>query len=175
MYLVGLCGALRTGSYNRLLLAEAARLFAPTRFSEGDLRLPLYDGDDEAQSGVPAAAQLLADQISRADAIIIATPEYNGAPSGVLKNALDWVSRVEGKPFKDKPMALLSASAGPSGGENAQAKLRAWLPGFHPVLLDAPQIHIGRSADAFDPEGRLIDPDQTATLTALMQALRAAV
>ena len=93
-HLLGLCGALRAGSTNRKLLHEAMRLYAPDSFTEADLRLPLYDGDLEDAVGVPPGVQLLADQIKAADAIVIATPEYNAALSGVLKNALDWAGRV---------------------------------------------------------------------------------
>ncbi|XHE55279.1 NAD(P)H-dependent oxidoreductase [Phaeobacter sp. BS34] len=110
--LLTISGSLRAGATNRKLLAEAARLFGPAEVTEADLNLPLYDGDDEQASGIPAAVQTLADQIGAADAVIISTPEYNGAPSGVLKNALDWVSRTSNKPWQDKPVAIMSAAAG---------------------------------------------------------------
>ena len=110
--LLGLSGALRADSTNRKLLREAARLFGPCSFAEADLRLPLYDGDDEAKQGVPDVVQALAAQIAGADAIVVSTPEYNKGPSGVLKNALDWVSRVKENPWKGKPVAIVSATAG---------------------------------------------------------------
>ena len=113
--ILGLCGALRGGSTNRKLLLEAARLFGPCRFEEGDLRLPLFDEDDEIAECIPAAVQKLADQIEAADAVLISTPEYNKAPPGVLKNALDWVSRTKGSPWRDKPVAVMSAAAGRAG------------------------------------------------------------
>ena len=94
--LLGLSGALRKGSTNTLLLQEAARLLGDAELTLADLNLPLYDGDLEAAEGVPAAVQKLAAQIAEADAVVISTPEYNRGLSGVLKNALDWVSRVEG-------------------------------------------------------------------------------
>ena len=89
--LLGLSGSLRQSATNRKLLREAARLFDPASFVEADLNLPLYDGDLEEGEGIPAAVKTLADQIAQADAVIISTPEYNKGPSGVLKNALDWV------------------------------------------------------------------------------------
>ena len=100
--LLGLCGSLRAESYNRALMQEAARLFG-AELKEANLRLPLYDGDLEKASGIPADVQTLADQITAADAALIASPEYNQSLSGVLKNALDWVSRVDGKPWLNKP------------------------------------------------------------------------
>ena len=83
--LFGIHGALRRGSTNRLLLAEARRLFGPADYDEAYLRLPLYDGDLEVEQGIPAEVQRLADQIAAADAVVIATPEYNKAPSSILK------------------------------------------------------------------------------------------
>ena len=82
--LLGLCGALRTASLNRLLMQDAARRF-DGNFQEANLRLPLYDGDLEDE-GLPAEVQALADQIKAADAVLIVTPEYNQSFSGVLKN-----------------------------------------------------------------------------------------
>ena len=86
--LLGISGSLRTNSLNRKLIRNAARLYKATDFVEADLRLPLYDGDLEDTSGVPAEVQTLADQIKAADAVVISTPEYNKSISGVLKNAL---------------------------------------------------------------------------------------
>jgi chromate reductase len=114
--LLGISGSLRAGSYNRKLLAEARARFAPARYLEGDLRLPLYDGDLEEREGVPESVTRLTDQIAEADAIVIAAPEYNKGVTGVMKNALDWISRVPGFPLADKPTALISANAGRTGG-----------------------------------------------------------
>lgn len=100
--LLSLSGSLRQSATNRKLLREAARLFDPGTHIEADLNLPLYDGDLEDGEGIPAAVQTLADQIAQAHAVIISTPEYNKGPSGVLKNALDWVSRTEGRPWADQ-------------------------------------------------------------------------
>lgn len=170
--LLGLCGALRQGSSNRRLLAEAARLFGPCRYVEADLNLPLYDGDLEQAQGVPAAVRLLADQIAAADAVVIATPEYNKGLSGVLKNALDWVSRTPGAPWADRPVAVMSAAAGRAGGERAQAMLRQCLVPFQPRLLSGPELHLAAGADQFDADGRLTSAQYVDTLTRLMQRLR---
>lgn len=172
--LLGIPGALRAASTNRLLLAEARRAFGEAQQTEGDLRLPLYDGDLEEAEGIPAGVQTLADQIAAADAIVIATPEYNKAPPGVLKNALDWVSRVKGNPWDGKPVAIISAAGGRAGGERSQFALRLMLTPFRPHLLTGPEVLVAQSDAAFDAEGRLVDPRYARALGALMQALRAA-
>lgn len=174
MKLLGICGALRAGSTNRLLLAEARRTFGAADYAEGDLRLPLYDADVEEAAGIPAEVQALADAITGADAVIIATPEYNKAPPGVLKNALDWVSRTKGRPFRDKPVAIMSATGGRAGGERTQYALRLFLAPFRPWLMAGPEVLVPDSGKAFDEAGRLIDPKHAQALAELMDALRRA-
>ncbi len=173
--LLTLCGALRTASTNRLLLAEAARAFGPATVIDGNLRLPLFDEDIESGPGIPPEVQRLAEQIAAADAVVISTPEYNKALSGVLKNALDWVSRTKLSPWRDKPVAILSAADGRAGGDRAQFSLRLALTPFRPRLLPGPEILIAHSREAFDPEGRLKDPQTLKALTELMQLLRAEI
>ena len=170
--LLGLSGSLRQSATNRKLLREAARLFDPASFVEADLNLPLYDGDLEEGEGIPAAVQTLADQIAQADAVIISTPEYNKGPSGVLKNALDWVSRTSGNPWADKPVAVMSAAAGRAGGERAQMILRAHLVPFQPRILQGPEIHLASSSNEFDDDGKLISERYETALNTLMQKLR---
>ncbi|MBS0125895.1 NADPH-dependent FMN reductase [Thetidibacter halocola] len=172
--LVGLCGALRAASTNRLLLQEAARRFGPARFAELDLRFPLMDEDLQAAEGIPPAVQAAADAIAGADAVLVATPEYNKGISGVLKNALDWISRVEGNPWRDKPVALLSASAGRAGGERAQNMARLCMTPFRPYLLPGPEVLIGATNDQWDPEGRLTNERGIGLLDELMTDLRRA-
>lgn len=171
--LLGLSGSLRQNATNRKLLREAARLFDPARFVEADLNLPLYDGDLEDGEGIPAMVQTLANQIAQADAVIISTPEYNKGPSGVLKNALDWVSRTQGNPWADKPVAVMSAAAGRAGGERAQMILRACMVPFQPRILQGPEIHLANSSNEFDDQGRLRSDRYERSLHDLMQKLRA--
>ncbi|WP_227270807.1 NADPH-dependent FMN reductase [Roseobacter weihaiensis] len=170
--LLGLSGALRGGSTNASLLREAARFFGPCDFIEGDLNLPLYDGDAEAESGIPDAVQKLADQIAAADAVVISTPEYNKGPSGVLKNALDWVSRTKGSPWSGKPVAVMSAAAGRAGGERAQMILRGFMVPFRPRILQGPEMHLADSSNAFDDNGHITSELYISTLTELMDNLR---
>ena len=174
MELLGICGSLRAASYNRKLMEVAVRGFAPDRFVDADLRLPLYDGDLEESEGIPAAATRLADQIAAADAVLIACPEYNKSVPGVLKNAIDWVSRVKGNPWRGKPVAIVSATAGRAGGERTQFALRLSMVPFRPMLLQGPEVLIGDAPTQFDAEGRLTDERGAKTLSELMAALRRA-
>lgn len=173
--LLGISGSMRKASTNTRLVREAARLFGDCTYVEADLHMPLYDGDLEAAEGVPEAAQVLARQIAEADAVVISTPEYNKAPPGVLKNALDWVSRVEGRPWTDKPVAVMSAAAGRAGGERAQMVLRGYMVPFRPRILQGPEIHLAASSSQFDAQDQLTGEIYVRELTRLMQALRAEI
>lgn len=170
--LLTISGALRAGSTNTMLLAEAVRLFGPADVAQADLRLPLYDGDLEAEAGIPASVQTLADAIADADAILISTPEYNKGIPGVLKNALDWVSRTKLNPWAGKPVAIMSAAAGRAGGERSQMMLRASLVPFQMRLLQGPEMMLANSSAAFDAGGQLTDERSIATLSALLDALK---
>jgi chromate reductase, NAD(P)H dehydrogenase (quinone) len=173
--LLGLCGALRAASTNRLLLSEARLAFGPCTYAEGDLHLPLFDEDIETAEGIPPQVQRLADQIAAADAVIIACPEYNKSLPGVLKNALDWVSRTKGAPWRDKPVAIMSAAEGRAGGERAQYALRLCLTPFRARVLPGPEVMIAHARSAFDDAGHLNDDKSRAVLADLMGALRAGV
>ncbi|MDD9740502.1 MAG: NAD(P)H-dependent oxidoreductase [Marinovum algicola] len=170
--LLGISGSLRAESSNTKLMREALRLFGAAETAEADLRLPLYDGDLEAEEGIPAPARRLADQIAAADALVISGPEYNKGVSGVLKNALDWISRTDVFPWQGKPVAIMSAASGRAGGERTQMMLRASLVAFRPRLLQGPEVLVAQGREQFDAEGRLINDRYEKTLTALMAALR---
>jgi chromate reductase len=172
--LSGLCGSLRAASYNRKLMHEAVRLFDPAEFVDADLRLPLYDGDFEDAEGIPEKVQRLSDQVAAADAVVIAVPEYNKALPGVLKNALDWISRTKCNPWRDKPVALVSATGGRAGGERTQFSLRLCMVPFRAHVLSGPEVLVGQAAGQFDADGRLTNELNLAALDELMQALRAA-
>lgn len=173
--LLGISGSLRAEATNTKLVKEAARLFGDAEFTLADINFALYDGDVEAQNGVPAQVQTLADQVAAADAIIVSTPEYNKGPSGALKNALDWVSRAEGAPWKDTPVAVMSAAAGRAGGERAQLVLRSFLVAFRPRLITGPEMHLAGSGNAFDENGQLTSEMYLGTLQELMNTLRAEI
>jgi chromate reductase len=173
--LLGISGSLRKASTNTMLMRNAAEIFSADTFVEGNINLPLYNGDLETAEGVPASVQLLADQIASADAVIIATPEYNKAMSGSLKNALDWVSRTKGGPWKDKPVAIMSAAAGRAGGERSQFSLRLAMMPFRPNLLQGPEVLIANSSNEFDESGKLTNDRYIQVLTELMAELKARV
>ena len=170
--LLGISGSLRKASTNTLLMRNAAEIFQPDSFVEGDINLPLYNGDLEEAEGIPPAVQHLSDQIEAADAVIIATPEYNKALSGALKNALDWVSRTKGSPWKNKPVAIMSAAAGRAGGERSQFSLRLAMMAFRPRLLQGPEVLLASSGSAFDAEGKLQGDLYIKALTELMAELK---
>ena len=172
--LLGISGSLRKASTNTKLMRNAGRIFAPDTFIEADLRLPLYDGDLEAE-GIPQSVQTLAGQIAKADAVVIAGPEYNKSISGVLKNALDWVSRTEGNPWKDKPVAIMSATAGRAGGERTQFALRHCLFAFAPALIYQPEVLVADSANQFDDDDMLTNEVNLKMLTQQMEKLRSMI
>lgn len=173
MKVLTISGSLRAESVNRKLLAEALRVLEPASHEVADLNLPLYDGDLEDREGVPAVVTKLAEQIAMADAVLISTPEYNQGISGVLKNALDWVSRTEGNPWADKPVAIMSAAAGRAGGARAQYALRLALAPFRVRLAPGPEVMIAAAGSAFDEEGHLTNELSVKQLTSLMTALKA--
>ncbi len=170
--LLCISGSLRRGSTNTCLLTEAARHFGgPVRMA--DLRLPLYDADLQTEQGIPDAVQDLARAVSEASAIAVSTPEYNQSLSGVLKNALDWISRTEGSPWEDKPVAVMAAANGRSGGARAAYALRWALTPFRPRFSAGPEMLLPAAKEAFDASGRLVDSRAEATLVRAMERLRA--
>ena len=171
--LLGISGSLRAEATNRKLIREAGRHFGGD-FVEADIRLPLYDGDEEAASGVPASVQILADQIALAEAVVISTPEYNQSFSGVLKNALDWISRVEGRPWADKPVVLMAAAAGRAGGARANYALRLAMTPFRARVLPM-EVLLAGSGTAFDAEGRLVSERVDAQVADIIVALKAEI
>ena len=173
--LLTISGSLRKGSYNRMLLGEAVKAFGDAEVTQADLNLPLYDGDLEEAEGIPAPVQTLADQIKATDAIVISSPEYNKGIPGVLKNALDWVSRVEGAVLKDKPTVVISAAAGRTGGETAQFMVLSCLTQLQVRLLPGPAVLVAGAMNEFDENGALKNDRYKETLTTRMQALRAEV
>jgi chromate reductase len=169
--LLGIPGALRAESTNRKLVREAARLYGGP-YVEADIRMPLFDEDLEIAEGIPPEAQRLFDRIAAAEAVVISSPEYNKSIPGVLKNALDWVSRIKGNPWKDKPLALIGAADGREGGARAGFALRLAMTPFRPRMLTGPEVQVAHSRQAFDADGRLMDERYVKALSTLMEDLR---
>jgi len=169
--LLGISGSLRKASYNTMLLHEAIRAFAPDHHQVADLNLPLFNADLEAD-GEPESVAILCEQIRWADALVIACPEYNKAPPGLLKNMLDWVSRGRPAPMVGKHVAVVSATAGTTGGERTKSALYLMLIPFKVRMVLNPEVHVGDNVNAFDEDGRLKPGRPKDSLDALMAALK---
>lgn len=174
MKLLGMSGALRRESTNKRLMREAARLADPAEFREADLNLPLYDGDLEAE-GIPAGVITLGEAVDWADAVVISTPEYNKGPSGAMKNAFDWLSRLRPMPIAGKPVAVVSASAGIAGGQRSKSQVYLTLLALNARLVPNPEVNLGQSEQKFDADGRLTDETAEKLLGTLMKKLRESV
>jgi chromate reductase len=157
------------------MAVQAAQELAPPdvqiEYAEiGDL--PLYNQDVE-DAGVPEAVKRLKEQVRAADAILFASPEYNYSMSGVLKNAIDWVSRPPSdNPFNGKPCGIISASQGMSGGMRVQYHLRqsAVFVNLHP--MNKPEVFIQKAQDKFDASGKLTDEATRKVLGQFMKSLK---
>lgn len=176
--LLAICGSLRRSSYNRVI-AHALPALAPAGVTvevfEGLGDFPLYDGDVEA-AGMPAPVTALAARIAAADGVIIVTPEYNYSMPGVLKNGLDWLSRLKPQPLAGKPVAIQTASMGVLGGVRCQHHLRQTLVALEARVLNKPEIMVGQaqaklSADAItDQPTRDLIAKQLAVFAAFLKA-----
>ena len=158
---ITICGSLRKGSYNRMVMNALPGL-APAGMSIKEAppfsEFPLYNADIETSTGVPQAVQKLADAIHSADGVIFVTPEYNFSIPGPLKNAIDWVSRVPNQPFADKPVAIQSATGGPLGGGRMQYDLRRAMLFLNALTFGRPEIFIGNCSQRIDAQtGQIID------------------
>ncbi len=139
-------------------MLQAAKLL-PTDvvFTElGWREVPPFDAD-LYELGPPESVVSLHQQIRGADGVLIVTPEYNFSVPGVFKNVLDWLSRGIDQPFSRKPVALLSATPGPTGGVRVQYEMRRILQYLNAMILQRPEVFVGYAADKFDLQGRCGD------------------
>lgn len=163
-HIIGIAGSLRKASYNTALLRNAAGL-APSGCSleiASIKDIPLYDGDLEAASGIPAPVAALKDLVAGADGLLLATPEYNNSMPGVFKNVIDWMTRPASdipRVFENRPVGLIGATPGGMGTTFSQT---AWLPvlrtlGTRPFF--GKTLYVSGAAKVFDADGKLTDKD----------------
>jgi chromate reductase len=180
--LLFLAGSTREASLNRKLAAYGCRLAGEAGLAAEVLELseypmPLYNGDLQARDGIPDSVYRLNAAFERADGVFIASPEYNASVTPLLKNSLDWLSRIreEGRPplalFKTRVFAIGSASGSLHGGVRGLIALRQVLAVGLGALVLPEQIAVPRAADAFDGEGRLVDEAMRNSLTGLVRRL----
>ena len=178
--LLGLSGSLRAGSYNTALLRTAATLM-PVNCTLAVATLhgiPLYDGDAEARDGIPPAVKALKDRIVACDGLLLCTPEYNNGMPGVLKNAIDWLSRPSTdirRVFGDRPIAVLGASPGGFGTILAQ---NAWLPVLRTLgtrTWFGGRLMVSRAGQVFDESGEMVDEKMRAQLQQFLQGFVASL
>ncbi len=176
MRVLGFSGSLRRDSFNSGLLRAAAGVLPPgaeLEIFDGLKAIPPYDADDDLDGG-PEPVQELRSAIEAADAVLIATPEYNASLPGVLKNALDWASRPHAtNPLRGKPAAVVGASTGMFGAVWAQAEGRKVLSTIGARVLDA-ELPVPEADVRFDAEGTLIDPEVEEQLGEVVTQLGAA-
>lgn len=172
--LAAFCGSLRKASFNRMALhAFTERLPAGVSLSTIEIDWPLYDADLQAK-GFPDKVQAAQKTMLESDGIVLVTPEYNYGISGVLKNAIDWLSRMTPQPFAAKPIALFGASGGVLGTARAQYQLRQTLVFLDGRPVHKPEVMIGQAQTRFT-DGKLTDEPTGKLLADLGAALALAV
>ena len=156
---VAICGSLRKGSFNRMLMNASIGLApAGMTIKEGPsfAKLPVYNADDQQATGFPKDADALHEAVRAADGVLVVSPEYNWSVPGGLKNAIDWLSRYKEVSFKDKPVAIQSAAGGLLGGARMQYALRMVLQGVDAQLFGKPEVIVNMAANKF-ADGALKD------------------
>jgi chromate reductase, NAD(P)H dehydrogenase (quinone) len=175
MKVLAISGSLRRDSSNTKLLRAAAELLpagVELELWDGLKQVPPYDEDDDNEAAAPEVTSLRA-ALASADAVLFATPEYNSSVPGQLKNALDWASRpIATNVLRNKPVAVVGASAGVFGAVWAQAELRKILAAIGSRVVDG-EVAVGRAAGRFDADGRLVDDEVREQLAVVVDALLA--
>jgi len=173
MRILAISGSLRRGSHNTSLLRAAGELLPPIDelvFWDGLKGVPPYDEDDDVVPA-PASVTSLREAVAAADAVLLSTPEYNSSVPGALKNALDWGSRpLATNVFRNKPVAVVSSSAGAFGGVWAAAELRKVLAAMGARVTEA-ELSVGHVHEKFADDGSLADDDLRTGLRDALETL----
>lgn len=178
--IIGIAGSTRTGSFNGALLRAAAEL-APVdcRLEIASIKgIPLYDGDFEASEGIPNAVAELKDRIVHGDGLLLVTPEYNNSVPGVLKNAIDWLTRPPAdieRVFGNRAVGIIGATPGTGGTRLAQS---AWLPVFRALgarVWFGGTLYVGGARKVFDASGKMVDDQMRGRLQRYMSGFAAFV
>lgn len=156
--IIGIAGSLRKNSFNKMLLNELFSVAGENWNSQvSDIAdIPLYNADVEA-IGIPESVTLLGEKISNADGLIIVTPEYNYSIPGVLKNAIDWLSRLKTAPLKNKPVGILGASMSLTGTVRSQSHLRLVAVMTEMLIMNKPDVYVAQAQNKFTEDGKLND------------------
>ena len=169
MKILAIAGSLRRGSFNRLLLRAAAERLPTIDIFDELASVPLFDEDLE--SGAPIESVVaLRDRVAAANGLLISTPEYNWSIPGVLKNAIDWLSRPPMEVLARKKIAIIGASGGTWGTRLAQAALRQTLTATESIVMPAPALFVARAENVFDADGHLVDARVAQQLDAVLAA-----
>jgi chromate reductase len=169
---LGISGSLRKASFNTALLRAAVeRAPAGMTIETADISAIPPFNDDVFKLGLPAPVEKLRAQVAGAQALLIATPEYNFSIPGVLKNAIDWASRPPNQPFAGKPLAIMGASGAMGGTMRAQYHLRQVAVFLDMQVVNKPEIFVRSAANAFDAEGKLIDETASKLVRELLESL----
>lgn len=170
---LGICGSLRRDSFNRMVLNAAAEIGIQQgmTFEIANIRnIPHYDADRQSQ-GFPEEVTQLGQQVADADAVLIVSPEYNYSIPGVLKNAIDWVSRLPNQPFAQKPIGIMGASMGFAGTARMQYHLRQVLVFLDALPINKPEVMVGGAQERFDQGGNLRDDKTREKIGELLNSL----
>ena len=173
---LGVSGSLRAGSYNTALLRAAAEL-APEGMAVEicDISaIPIYN-DDVREAGYPEPVAAFREALRAADAVLLASPEYNRSISGVVKNAIDWASRAPDQPFAGKPVAIMGASRGALGAAFANHHMRQVLVFLDARMINGPEVMVGFAPQKFDDSGRLTDEATRGVVAGHLEKLARAV
>jgi chromate reductase len=172
--ILGISGSLRRGSFNSAALRTAQQLVPEGMIIEtAEIgSIPLYN-EDVRQQGFPAPVEELRRKVRSCDGLLIVTPEYNYSIPGVLKNAVDWVSRPPDQPFDGKPIAIMGASPSALGTARAQYHLRQCFIFLNAHVLNRPEVMINAAAGKFDAEGNLTDQGTRDFIAAMLVAFKA--